>query len=144
MSRHNHLENGDHNDFQRYHQRRKDDSKQDFVPLEMVLGKCIAAHHIYHYSQKCGHKADKYRVEKVYAKVAFRHGLCVVIQRRILPQQAGRPGKQLADALKGRADHPDYRHQKQKGQNQKKNPFEPLCTNFLCFSLHPAHLPDSV
>ena len=71
MSRHNHLENGDHNDFQGYHQCCKDDSKQDFVPLEMVLGKGVSTHHVDYNRQKCGYKADKYRIEEVNAKMAF-------------------------------------------------------------------------
>ena len=103
----------------------------------MVLGKGVSTHHIDYNRQECGYKADKYRIEEVNAKMAFCHGLCVVIQRGILPQKAGRPGKQFADAFKGRTDHPNDRHQKQKGQKKQKNPFKPCCTDFLCLSLHP-------
>ena len=85
MSRHNHLENGYHNNFQRYHQRCQDNAKQNLISLEMVLGKGVSTHHVDYNRQKCGYMADKYRIEEVNAKMAFCHGLCVVIQRGILP-----------------------------------------------------------
>ena len=104
--------------------------------MKWYLGKCIAAHHIYHYGQKCGYKADKHRIEKRYMP-KWPSAMAFVSYPETDSSPAGWAARKTARRpLLKEEQITRLRHQKQKGSKpERKDPIEPS-VQISCFSLH--------